>query len=339
MHKVIRVRNVQEAYFHGMKYLRNSGVVEDSRNGPVCVAPGPVMTEYQRPLERVILDGGRDANPFFHLMEAMWMLAGRDDVASLSLYNGRMSSYSDDGIRFNSAYGHRWRRHFQRDQIVDAINTLRADPTTRRCVIQMWDGYKDGVGESKDFPCNTACFFRARRVPSGGWQLDMTITNRSNDIVWGAYGANAVHMSILQEFIAAQCGFDVGRMYQLSNNYHAYLDVMDKVGFPKASEAHGYKKLSPTPLFSKHTGDPASALRAIGQWWDGNVTLGSRELLRDVLTLDGAITLDQVRASWFSWKSKDRQGAVRIAREIPGEDWSRATLEWLQRRQPGFMGQ
>lgn len=339
MHKVLRVRNVQHAYRTGLHYLRKHGAMEDSRNGPVIVAPGPVMTEYARPLERVILDARRDANPFFHLMEAIWMLAGRDDVASLEKYNGRMSSYSDDGVRFNSAYGHRWRHHFARDQIADAIRTLQTDPDTRRCVIQMWDGFRDGVGQSKDFPCNTAVFFRSRRVGSGRRELDMTITNRSNDIIWGAYGANAVHMSVLLEFVAACCGMDVGRMYQLSNNFHAYVDVMDKVGNPSVSESNAYKHMRPTPLFRSWPNVSTNPLQPIEAWWRGDDDDGHwRDRLKQMLTPEGASTLDLVRASWGSWKNKDRDAAMGLARKIPGEDWRRACTEWLQRRRPAIVG-
>jgi thymidylate synthase len=54
--------------------------------------------------------------------------------------------------------------------------------------------------------------------------LDLTVLCRSNDVVWGAYGANAVHFSVLQEYLAGRIGVDVGVMYQFSNNYHGYVD-------------------------------------------------------------------------------------------------------------------
>lgn len=340
MHKIIRARNVQEAYFHGLKYLRKRGAVEDSRAGPVMVAPGPVMTEYARPLERVLVDGLRDANPFFHLMEAMWMLAGRNDVESIQYYNSRMSYFSDDGVAFNAAYGHRWRRFFGTDQIVNAVEQLRADPTTRRTVIQMWKGGEDGMGKSKDYPCNTACFFRAHRWRgTGNWVLDMTITNRSNDVIWGAYGANAVHMSVLHEFVAAMAGMITGKMYQLSNNYHAYLDVLGKVGEPSSAAAHAYSRsLSPTPLFKRWPfRPPANVLAAVEGWWDDDTEGNWVDVLTEVMTPEGWHTINQVRASWRAWKGvgphpRDRMLALEIADKIPGEDWARACTEWLHRR-------
>ena len=57
----------------------------------------------------------------------------------------------------------------------------------------------------------------------------MSIVNRSNDMIWGAYGANAVHMSMLLEYMAAMTGFQVGIYYQISNNLHAYKKTLAKL--------------------------------------------------------------------------------------------------------------
>lgn len=62
--------------------------------------------------------------------------------------------------------------------------------------------------------------------PTDQLVLDLTVCCRSNDAIWGAHGANAVHFSILQEYLAARIGVGVGKLYQLSNNYHGYLDKM-----------------------------------------------------------------------------------------------------------------
>lgn len=346
MHKVIRARNVQEAYRQGMVYLAKHGRVEDSRNGPVRVAPGPVMTEYARPMERVILDAGRDANPFFHLMESLWMLAGRDDVASICVYAKPLAAYSDDGVSFNASYGHRWRRYFGFDQITHVINTLRQDPNTRRAVIQMWDGAKDGRGVSKDFPCNTAVYFRTRGATHGTRELDMTITNRSNDIIWGAYGANAVHMSVLHEFVAHMSDIHVGKMYQLSNNYHAYLDVEKKVGEPSIKSSRRYRnEIDHTPLFRQVSLHAAPQhprlLNAIEAWWDfkpGDGLAHWQDVLAEGMTEQGLYTITAMRDAWREWKRvgasiDDRvTSAMACLALVEDNDWTIAGHEWLERR-------
>lgn len=229
-------RNVNYALWAGARLLRSQGVERDSRNGPVLLAPRPVTTVYECPTERVLLHPGRDANPFFHLFESLWMLAGRQDLAPLLEFVKNMVNFSDDGGKTQpGAYGFRWRGQFDYrkgqtlDQLAWAIKRLKADPNDRRVVIQMWDPAADAYAADRggrDVPCNLIA------LPSVGTdgRLNLTVYNRSNDMVWGAYGANAVHFSVLQEFLAAGVGVPVGRYYQVSNNFHGYLATIGKAG-------------------------------------------------------------------------------------------------------------
>jgi hypothetical protein len=100
--KVLNVRNVNEALRKGIDLINELGEPIDSRNGPTLEIPCPVATVYHHPWERVLISQTRDANPFFHLMEALWILAGRYDVKFLTEFNKRMADYSDDGSEFKS---------------------------------------------------------------------------------------------------------------------------------------------------------------------------------------------------------------------------------------------
>ena len=224
----ITVRNVNEAFaeiFWKLKVLNLQP--EPTRNGPALVVPEPVIITYRNPAERVLFHHGRDANPVFHLMEAIWMLAGRNDVAFLEQFNSRIGQYSDDGVTFNAAYGHRWRSHFGADQLLWVIRLLQRDPHTRQAVVQMWDP-ADLDRPTKDKACNTQLVFDCR-----GGRLNMSVFNRSNDIWWGALGANAVHFSVLQEFVAAAVGLPVGVYRQISNNLHLYTELYDAAWYVK----------------------------------------------------------------------------------------------------------
>lgn len=220
----IYARNVNDALNRTLWTLKAAGVDENSRNGAVKVFPEPVAIKYNRPLERILWWPERDANPFFHLMESIWMLAGKNDVDFVRLFNGKMGDYSDDGVTFNGAYGHRWRNRFSIDQIPKIIEHLKKDPESRRAVLSMWGPMQDlvVVDTSKDVCCNTGAYFAIR-----DGKLSMTVLNRSNDIVWGCFGANAVHFSILQEFIATALNVKVGPYYQFSNNLHLYSERED----------------------------------------------------------------------------------------------------------------
>lgn len=255
----ISARNVNYALRQGAVLLRQGGVQRDSRNGPVLVCPSPVTTAYALPQERVMLWPSRDANPFFHLVEALWMLMGRKDLAPLTEYVSRMRDYSDDGgVTQPGAYGYRWRHQFdyRKPQVLDqvrwAVRRLLKDPNDRRVVIQMWDPEADAYAADRggaDVPCNLVAL---PWVGTGG-RLCLTVFCRSNDMVWGAYGANAVHFSVLQEWIAWQLGLEVGTYYQVSNNFHAYLSTLGKAAgvwpWPGDSDPYGVQEVAPSPMF------------------------------------------------------------------------------------------
>ena len=216
---LIHATNVNDALPKGLRLLASLGREQDSRVGRVRVLPVPCTTVYAQPQERVLFWPARDANPFFHLFEALWILGGRNDIAFPQRFNKRFSAYSDDGITQHAAYGKRWRSWFGTDQLEKAVQLLAANPDDRRVVIQMWDVEDLGHG-GVDVPCNTHIYLRVLDDV-----LDLTICCRSNDIIWGAYGANAVHFSVLQEYLAARLGLGIGTLYQISNNFHAYLNV------------------------------------------------------------------------------------------------------------------
>lgn len=221
--KILNAQNVHDALPNALRLLDYYGDRRDSRNGPVIVSPWPVTTIYERPLERVIFWASRDANPFFHLYEALYMLQGRNTVAPLARYAKNVANYSDDGNTFHGAYGHRWRAKWS-DQISVIIKRLKADPNDRRCVLQIWSAIDDLDNPSKDVPCNTVATFQ--RDSRG--DLNLVVFCRSNDVVWGAYGANAVQFATLLEYVALGIGCSVGHYTQISVNFHAYLNTFEQ---------------------------------------------------------------------------------------------------------------
>lgn len=209
-------RNVPEAYLDGIWRLKISGREEESRNGRVLTIPSPVLLTIYAPWERVLIDDERQANPYFHLAEFVWMMAGSKDANWLAKYNKQMLEYSDDGRTLDGAYGYRWAEHFGLHQIYSLVKILRKDSESRRAVLAMWDPTVDLRG-GKDIPCNTHVYFRMN-----GPTLDMTVCNRSNDFIWGMLGANAVHMTMLHELICNELRVRVGKYQVFTNNLHIY---------------------------------------------------------------------------------------------------------------------
>jgi len=321
----IDARNVHEALPAALRALQVDGVNRPSRNGNVRLFPAPVNTTYYRPTERVMFHAERDCNPFFHLYESLWMLAGRRDVKSVAHYVKRMADYSDDGVVFHAAYGHRWRHHFGSDQIAKVIAALSKNPNDRRCVIGMWDTRVDLGFEGKDFPCNTTAMFAVNYEGD----LDMTVTNRSNDIVWGAYGANAVHFSMLQEYIASSLGRAVGRYYQFSNNFHAYDETRKQVDVLRYNVSNPYISGEVEPFdIMEERGQAAFDLDLTVYMERGPITGLTTPFFRGVVT--------PMHYAHQAYKSSCPDRFV-IAKEIllqcRASDWRKAATEWLERRE------
>ena len=317
----IRCRNVNDGLAKGLKYLLEEGQLERSRNGTVIAAPEPVIITYERPWERVIFSPLRNANPFFHLFESLWMLAGRNDVKFPVRYNKRFNEYSDDGVSINGAYGYRWRNHFQRDQIDDAIVMLKNDPQTRRVVVGMWDPECDLGSKSRDIPCNTHIYFDTR-----DGNVNMTVCNRSNDVLWGCFGANAVHMSILQEYIAIQIGKDMGRYTQFTNNLHLYTDILAL----DASEAliqelesyhtpYQVEKVNLVPLKST----------SVQEWYE-DLQFFLEEPSRSHIYHDPFFG-DVAGRMAIAWEYRHEKFGREIAATIVDDAWRTACCEWMDR--------
>lgn len=214
----LKVRNVNHALPRALAMLRDDGKRIAPRGQPTLEMSEPVATCYTCPEEMVLFDQQRDANPFFHFFEALWILAGRRDVEFLAHFNKRMADYSDDGSTFHAPYGYRLREGFGFDQIETAIEKLAQSPDTRQVVLSIWDPAQDYL-PSKDIPCNDMLMFKVR-----DGELRMLVANRSNDAVWGAYGANVVQFSTLQVYMARRLGVPVGTYTQVSDSFHVYTD-------------------------------------------------------------------------------------------------------------------
>lgn len=320
--QIISSRNVNEALLLGLQAVNEYGTLRDSRNGPVKVFRTPVTTIYERPTERVVFYPERDANPFFHFMEGLWMIAGRNDVEWISRFNSSIVNYSDDGVTFHGAYGYRWRKHFGFDQLDVIAHLLRTNPDDRRIVLQMWDPKVDLARGGKDFPCNTAIKFRVR-----DGELDMTVENRSNDMIWGAYGANAVHFSMLQEFMAAWTGFRVGHYWQVSTNFHAYTATMEKhaslLKLSPGFDDYSIGAVEPFPMVN-------TPIESWMQELDMFINEGAVVGFQDKFFKKVAIPM---LLSWQAYKSKEYGKAMSILTEsCVATDWRKAGIEWIERR-------
>ena len=333
-----QVRNVCQALSGTVRYLNTHAEYEESRVGKVLVSPQPMCTVIFNPTERVLFSAVRDANPFFHMFEAIWMMAGRHDARILDWFIQDFSkNYAEKDGDIHGAYGYRWRHHFGYDQLDAVVQKLINQPYDRQAVIQMWDAHKDRandlLGDWRDKPCNDIIFLR--RIDNS---LDMTVCCRSNDMIWGAHGANAVHFSILLEYLAARIDLGVGHLTQISNNAHVYLETYNKIisrASPEQLMDDRYsidKTIKPIPMFKdvEHIDDDFDLFYS---WTrnaieDDTIDIDPHLFHNEWFPTVAAPTIMAFRA----YKKKDFKGGLALAKEIMAPDWQMACYEWIQRR-------
>jgi thymidylate synthase len=310
----------------------------------------------------VLFSPQREANPFFHLNEALWMLAGRNDIEWLDQFVGNLSERfgerkPGEPTYLHGAYGYRWRNHFEvdgggergrlPDQLDTVVRLLRENYNDRRIVISMWDPIADLAVDAKDVPCNTTIFLRVRQdlqgtAPSLSEQekreriikftfnshvLDLTVCCRSNDAIWGAHGANAVQFSVLQEYLAARIGVGIGSLYQFSNNYHAYTNVFKSLlPFQQEIDRYAFKMVKPTRIVT----NPESFDEDLGKYFSDHWRVQS---YANEFFVSVALPL---RIAYSGWRKKKHEQAYAVLSGLSAPDdtldWIVAAKEWFKRR-------
>ena len=319
----IKAINVNELFTDMLWRFKTSGVKVNTRNGPAIRIDEPVLTTIIEPTERVLFFDKRDANPIFHLMESIWMLAGRNDVAFLKQFNSTIGQFSDDGFKFNAAYGNRMRHHFGFDQLKEVIKHLKNDPNSRQAVIQLWET-SDFNKATKDKACNTQLIFA---IVNGC--LDITIFNRSNDFWWGYCGANPVHFSIIQEFVAVALEVPVGQYFTVSNNLHLYTELYNAqpyVESPPSSEvfdAYSNGLVKPSELYY---GSPELFLHECEMFC--NDPFGNNRYVNPFFEF----TAHPMAMVSYDRKNKISDGTV-WANKILASDWKLATQQYIMNRE------
>ena len=303
-----------------------------SRVGDIIRFKDPLTIKYYEPRRRVLFNEHRDANPFFHLYEALWMLAGRKDVQPLAFYNSKISDIaSDDGVTFNGAYGYRWKTRNGVNQINRLILHLQEVPDSRRAVLQMWSVEDDllRIESSKDVCCNLSVCFQIRNE-DGTDRLNMTVFNRSNDLIWGALGANFVHFTFLQEYIANALDIPMGRYCQISNDMHFYLDnwkpghwfqVSDEwAKAPKDDSGSPFKLVSDKQVFD-------SELIRFVEEFSSHVEVPSG--YNEPFLSEVAVPM---LLSYHFHKSRDYYSALNCIASVQDDNWRIVGEGWLERR-------
>ncbi|MEU8962826.1 thymidylate synthase [Streptomyces sp. NPDC048491] len=169
--------------------------------------------------QRVPFVPARRLNIVFNFAEALWYLAGRDDLDFIAYYAPSIRKYSADGHRLTgTAYG---RALFgaaegRPDQWPAVVDTLREDQDSKRAVIQIFRGEELQVADNPDVSCTLGLQFLLREGA-----LHAVGFMRANDVYRGM-SSDVFSFTFLQEMLARELGVPLGSYVHQVGSLHLY---------------------------------------------------------------------------------------------------------------------
>ncbi|WP_406354247.1 thymidylate synthase [Streptomyces sp. NBC_00658] len=160
------------------------------------------------PRQRLPYLAARKVNPAFHFAEALWYLAGRNDLDMIGYYAPRMRTDSRDGTTIEgSAYGSRIFTSVTEDTVSPfdrVLSLLRSEPDSKRGLLPIFEARELAVADNPDMSCAVALHLLVREG-----RLHMICYMRANDCDRGLL-ADVFSFTVIQEFAAVQLGLELG---------------------------------------------------------------------------------------------------------------------------------
>lgn len=171
--------------------------------------------------------------------EVVWMITGEKKLDFLRQFTKIWDDFAEQDGTVDAAYGYRWRRHFGRDQLVDLVEHLREEPTSRQGVVVMWDPASDGLRapKRKNVPCPFC--WTANIIDD---KLNVHLIIRSNDLMLGNPHDTA-GFALLQAILAQELGVKVGKLTVSISHAHIYENHYAQVEELIAREAHKHDEI------------------------------------------------------------------------------------------------
>lgn len=234
---VIQGDTINDVIMKVLEKVIIEGVSISSRNGNALTLYD-VSLILKNPRSRHLSLLGRKNNIFSTFAEALWVLAGENEIEPyLSFFLPRAHEYSDDGISWRAAYG---KRLYSYGQIENVIRQFKEEGIyTRRAVISLYMPNLDtsesllkkyNLKNSLDIPCNNLIHF----FVTPDKKLNIKITQRSGDLIFGISNINIFEFSLLQEMILfilkkeVDNELSLGYLHQSVTNLHIYNTKMQQ---------------------------------------------------------------------------------------------------------------
>ena len=153
---------------------------------------------------------------FSFIPEIMWMLSGRNTTKWLSLKTKIWDSFKEKNGTITSAYGYRWRSHFNIDQLNIVLKKLNKSKSDRHGVVMIWSPKEDLIIKQKNVPC--PILFTLNII---GGKLNLHLIIRSNDMILGN-PTDIAGFALLQHIFVQYLKVKVGILTISISNAHIY---------------------------------------------------------------------------------------------------------------------
>ncbi|BCB88872.1 hypothetical protein Psuf_061850 [Phytohabitans suffuscus] len=197
-----------DAYLAVLGEIHHRHSYSTATRGKTAIETPNVSFTIVDPVARTPYLATRRANVVFNHAEALWYLAGRDDVDMIAHYARRLRALSTDGKTLTgTAYGPRLFRPSDpdgRSQFDRVLTLLRNDPDTKRAAMLLMRPDELADPGNRDVACTLALQFMLR-----AGKLHMSGYMRGNDAFLGLLG-DTFAFTFIQEFAARLLGVEVG---------------------------------------------------------------------------------------------------------------------------------
>jgi thymidylate synthase len=193
------------------------------------------------------------------ILELLWFLRGDSNVKWLQERGCTIwDEWAGEDGSLGPVYGVQWRSwpkagggHI--DQIQQVLDTLRANPDSRRIIVSAWNVAE--LDQMALMPCHAFFQFYVApaTTPGGRGSLSCQLYQRSADLFLGV-PFNIASYALLTHMVAQQCDLDVGDFIWTGGDCHIYSNHTEQVALQLSRQPLPYPTLHikrrPHSLFS-----------------------------------------------------------------------------------------
>ena len=176
--------------------------------------------------------------------ELLWFLRGSTNIHDdLTQHTPIWDAWADERGELGPIYGYQWRNWGGEgiDQIQQAIDLIKRDPTSRRIIVSAWN--VADLPKMRLPPCHA--FFQFF-VGGDGKFLDCQLYQRSADLALGV-PFNIASYALLQSMIAQECGLAPRHFVHTLGDAHVYLNHVEGLKVQLAREPFPLPRLVLAP--------------------------------------------------------------------------------------------